>query len=166
MNPLNSILLEGNVVRPTSIRETAKGTNVCTFTIASNRSYRSDSGTFDKEVSFFDIETWGQLAVICGQQCVKGRGVRVVGRLKQGRWKDDNGKTHSKITVIAEHLEFKPVFHKDDEKLVELEEKQLQAQDEENRTERIIVAQENADGENLEELQVAEPEAIEAEPVF
>ena len=114
MNPLNSILLEGNVVKQPELRETAKGTAVCTFSIASNRSYRSEAGTFDKEVSFFDVEAWGQLAIVCSQQCVKGRGVRVVGRLKQGRWTDTAGKNHSKITIIAEHVELKPVFQKEE----------------------------------------------------
>ena len=114
MNPLNSILLEGNVVKTPDLRETAKGTSVCSFSIASNRSYRSEAGTFDKEVSFFEVETWGQLAVICSQHCVKGRGVRVVGRLKQGRWTDQAGKNHSKITIIAEHVELKPIFQRDD----------------------------------------------------
>ena len=114
MNPLNSILLGGNVVRQPEIKETAKGTAVCTFSIGSHRSYRSEAGTFDKEVSFFDIEAWGQLAIVCSQQCVKGRGVRVVGRLKQGRWTDTAGKNHSKVTVIAEHVEMKPIFQKEE----------------------------------------------------
>ena len=115
MNPLNSILVEGNVVRTPDLQETSKGTSVCKFTIASNRSYRTEAGTFDKEVSFFDVETWGQLAIICSQQCLKGRGVRVVGRLKQGRWTDNVGKNHSKIAIVAEHLEFKPVFQKEEQ---------------------------------------------------
>ena len=114
MNPLNSILLEGNVVKQPDIRETAKGTAVCTFSIASNRSFRSEAGIFDKEVSFFEVEAWGQLAIICCQQCTKGRGVRVVGRLKQGRWTDTAGKNHSKVTIIAEHVELKPVFQKEE----------------------------------------------------
>ncbi|MCR4940505.1 MAG: single-stranded DNA-binding protein [Treponemataceae bacterium] len=127
MNPLNSILLEGNVVKTPDLRETPKGTSVCTFSIASNRSYRSESGSFDKEVSFFDVEAWGQLAIICSQQCVRGRGVRVVGRLKQGRWTDQAGKNHSKVTIIAEHVELKPVFQKE-EKTVEEEEKSMDMQ--------------------------------------
>ena len=65
-------------------------------------------------MSFFDIESWGQLAIVCSQQCIKGRGIRVVGRLKQGRWTDNSGKNHSKITIIAEHVEMKPVFQKEE----------------------------------------------------
>ena len=54
------------------------------------------------------------MAILSSQQCLKGRGIRVVGRLKQGRWTDTSGKNHSKIAIIAEHLEFKPVFQKEE----------------------------------------------------
>ncbi|MDR0998750.1 MAG: single-stranded DNA-binding protein, partial [Treponema sp.] len=37
MNNLNSILIEGNLVRDPLLRSTPKGTQVCTFTLASNR---------------------------------------------------------------------------------------------------------------------------------
>ena len=42
----------------------------------------------------------------------KGRGVRVVGRLKQSRWVDAEDKNRAKVSIIAEHIEFKPVFKK------------------------------------------------------
>lgn len=115
MNPLNSILLEGNIVRDPILKETPKGTQVCNFSIASNRGYKTEAGTFDKEVSFFDIESWGRLAEICEENCSKGRGVRIVGRLKQGRWVDEKGKLHARISVVAEHVEFKPVFKKSED---------------------------------------------------
>jgi single-strand DNA-binding protein len=34
----------------------------------------------------------------------------VVGRLKQNRWQDADGKNRSKVCIIAEHVEFKPKF--------------------------------------------------------
>jgi single-strand DNA-binding protein len=44
MNNLNSILIEGNLVRDPLLRSTPKGTQVCTFTLASNRFFKQDSG--------------------------------------------------------------------------------------------------------------------------
>ena len=41
--------------------------------------------------------------------------MRVVGRLKQNRWKSADGKMNSKISIIAEHIEFKPRFSKKDD---------------------------------------------------
>lgn len=110
MDDFNSIVLEGNVVRDPESRETQKGIPVCMFSIAVNKSYRTSQGERKQEVSFFDIETWGALATSCSNYCTKGRGIRVVGRLKQNRWQDTEGKNHSKIKVVAEHIDFKPRF--------------------------------------------------------
>ena len=112
-NNLNSILIEGNLVRDPLIKSTPKGTPVCTFSLASNRFFKQDAG-FEKEVSFFDVETWAKLAENCYSLGHKGRGVRVVGRLKQERWTGPDGKSRSRITIIAEHVEFRPEFRKED----------------------------------------------------
>jgi single-strand DNA-binding protein len=112
MNNLNSILIEGNLVRDPAYKETAKGTPVCTFSIASSRFYRSGEN-MEKEVSFFDVETWSKLAEQCYNLGRKGRGVRVVGRLKQERWNGSDGKAHSKVSIVAEHAEFRPEFKKE-----------------------------------------------------
>ena len=112
MNNLNSILIEGNLVRDPQLRSTPKGTQVVNFTIASNRYYKNEA-SFEKEVSFFDITAWGKLAESTYRVGKKGRGVRVVGRLKQDRWQDPEGKSHAKISIIAEHVEFRPEFAKD-----------------------------------------------------
>ena len=114
MNNLNSILIEGNLVRDPLLRSTSKGTQICSMSIASNRYYKQDSNsTYEKEVSFFDVETWAKLAEVCYAKGKKGRGVRVVGRLKQSRWNDTDGKSHTRICIVAEHVEFRPEFRKD-----------------------------------------------------
>ena len=113
MNNLNSILIEGNLVRDPVFRTTPKGTPVCTFSLASNRFFKQDSG-LEREVSFFEVETWAKLAEACNSLGKKGRGVRVVGRLKQGRWTGDDGKPRSRISIVAEHVEFRPETKKDD----------------------------------------------------
>ena len=109
MNNLNSVLIEGNMVRDPLFRSTIKGTPVCNFTIASNRFYKQDAN-FEKEVGFFDVETWGKLADVCSSHGRKGRGVRVVGRLKQDRWTGNDGKNHTKIAIVAEHVEYRSDF--------------------------------------------------------
>ena len=59
-----------------------------------------------------DVECFGKSAEYCHKKAVKGRGVRVVGRLKQDSWKDSSGKSQSRVFVIAEHIEYKPVANK------------------------------------------------------
>ena len=65
MNLINSLVIEGNIVRDPLYKETAKGNSLCTFSIASNRAYKSSEGSLEKEVSYFDVETWGNLAKSC-----------------------------------------------------------------------------------------------------
>lgn len=106
MNQLNSIILEGNVVKKAEMSEPTKGFIVCKFPIAVNRKTKTPEGEFHDEVSYFDVETYGEMAEKCSKYCDKGKGVRVVGRLKQSRWEANNAK-HSKVYVIAEHVEYK-----------------------------------------------------------
>lgn len=111
MNSLNSILMEGNLVRDPELGATPKGTQVCKFSIATNRFYKQEGAKVD-EVSYFDVEVWAKLAENCQNNLEKGRGVRVVGRLKQDRWHDEEGKGRTKVKIIGEHVEFKPQFKK------------------------------------------------------
>ena len=82
MNDLNSILIEGRLTADPTMNYTAKGTAACTFSIAINRSYRQDQ-EMKEETSFLDVETWGRLAENCSEYLHKGRGVRIVGRIRQ-----------------------------------------------------------------------------------
>jgi len=109
MNNLNSVILEGNLVRDPDANLTPKGTPVCKFSVASNRYFKQD-GVRQNEVSYFDVEVWSKVAEACEKHLKKGRGVRVVGRLKQDRWIDETGSSHTKIKVVGEHVEFKPQF--------------------------------------------------------
>jgi len=108
MNNLNSVILEGNVTRKPELKETARGFTVCNIPIAVDRSYKNSNGEKVSEVSFFDIETYGKLAEFCATYTDKGRGLRVVGRMKQNRWTDSEGKKASRVTIVAEHIELKP----------------------------------------------------------
>ncbi|GHT52030.1 hypothetical protein FACS1894102_7830 [Spirochaetia bacterium] len=121
MNNLNSILIEGNLVKDPEFRQTTKGTPLCTFCLASNRYYKQEDN-LEKEVGFFDVEAWQKLAENCKNIGKKGRGVRVVGRLKQSRWNSTDGAPHSRVIIVAEHVEFKPDFKSDQKQTVDITE--------------------------------------------
>lgn len=108
MNQLNSIILEGNLVKDPDFKENAgkTGANAASFTIGVNRKSKTPSGETIDEVSYFDVETWGAMADNIKKFAKKGQGVRVVGRLKQDVW-EDNGVKKSRIKVVAEHVEYK-----------------------------------------------------------
>ena len=107
-NNLNSVIVEGNLTKDADFDSTQKGTGFCTFSVATNRYFKSGE-EIQHEVSYFDVEAWGKLADSCRSLLVKGSGVRVVGRLKQDRWNSEDGKARSRVKIVAEHIESKPV---------------------------------------------------------
>ena len=105
MNMINSIIIEGTIVEA----KKSNMTNTVRITAKSIRNYKGPDGNVLDEISYFDIDTYGNLADVCEKWAEKDRDIRVIGRLKQERWTDDSGKNCSKIIVIAEHIEFKPM---------------------------------------------------------
>ncbi len=112
MNALNQVIIEGNVVRQPEKSTNKNGTAYSIISIGVNRKYKNKKGDFVDDVSFFDILAYGATATACEKWCLKGRGIRVVGRLKQSIWQNESGKKQSKIQILAEHIEFKPMFKK------------------------------------------------------
>jgi len=112
LNNLNSVLIEGTLAEDPDFRATPKSArSVCTFKLASNRCYKEDN-KLKQEVYHFSIETWDGLAERVYDLGKKGRGVRVVGHLKEYCWITVRGERQSKVTVVAEHVEFSPEFKK------------------------------------------------------
>jgi single-strand DNA-binding protein len=108
MNNLNSVLLEGNLVRdPEKVLVGENGSIMARFSIAVNRYFKNAQAEPVEEVMFIAIQVWGGLAESCLKYLQKGRGVRVVGRLRQERWTDKEGGNKERILVVAEHVEFK-----------------------------------------------------------
>ena len=105
----NTVIIEGNLTRDPEVKTTPKGTPVCNFSLASNRYYTVDDEQ-KKDVFFFDVEAWSSLAESCGRHLVKGKGIKVVGTLRQDKWTDGEGKTHSRIKIVADHIDFKLYF--------------------------------------------------------
>jgi single-strand DNA-binding protein len=104
MNQLNSVIIEGNACRDAEIRHTANNVPICKMSIAVNRYYKAGDG-FEKEVSFFDVDAFSEVAKLCGEKVRKGDEVRITGRLKQSRWQHE-GQNRSAVAVIAERVEF------------------------------------------------------------
>jgi len=102
------VVIEGNLVADPILATVANGANICRFSIASNRYYRNSEKESVEEVNYIDIDTWGNLAEVCGKYLTKGRKVRVVGRLKHDRWEDDDNTPRENYVIVAEHVEFYP----------------------------------------------------------
>jgi single-strand DNA-binding protein len=107
MASFNKVILAGNLTRDPELRYTPKGSAVAGFSLAVNRTWKSESGESKEEVSFIEVEAWGRQAEVIAQYMRKGRPLLVEGRLKQDTWEDKN--THqkqSKLKVVLEGFSF------------------------------------------------------------
>lgn len=109
MNMMNSLITEGKITKDIEVKELLNGTKVVRFKIAVSRYFKLADGSTRDEISYFDVECYGNTADIAEKHIVEGRGVRVVGRLKQERWSDETGKVHSRVFIVGEHIEFMPM---------------------------------------------------------
>lgn len=102
----NRIIMAGNLTKDPDLR-TVGSTSVCRFTIASNRQYKNkQTGGNIQEVCFIDVDVWGAQADSCKMYIQKGKSVLVEGRLKLDSWKDAEGNTRSKHSIVADRVIF------------------------------------------------------------
>lgn len=101
----NKVILLGNLTRDPELRTTPSGQNVCSFSLAINRTWRNANGEQQEAVDFIDCNAWGKAGEIIEQYMQKGRAILVSGRLQQRSWEQD-GQKRSKVEVVVEDFNF------------------------------------------------------------
>jgi single-strand DNA-binding protein len=101
---LNRAQLIGNLTRDPELRYTPSGTAVCSFSIATNRNWTTDTGEKKEEVEFHRIVAWNKLAEICSQFLTKGRKVFVEGRLTTRSWDAQDGTKKQTTEIIINDM--------------------------------------------------------------
>ncbi len=101
---LNRVQLIGNLTRDPELRYTPNGTAVCSFSIATNRNWTTESGEKREEAEFHRIVAWNKLAEICSQFLVKGRKVYVEGRLSTRNWNAQDGTQRTTTEIIINDM--------------------------------------------------------------
>jgi len=98
---LNRVQLIGNLTRDPELRYTPSGAAVCSFSVATNRAWTTDSGEKHEEAEFHRIVAWNKLAELCSQFLTKGRKVFVEGRLSTRSYtaQDGTAKSITEITI-------------------------------------------------------------------
>lgn len=101
----NQVILMGNLTRDPELRQTPNGQNVCSFSLALNRSYKGSDGNWQEATDYVDIVAWGPLGERVAQYLTKGRPCLVNGRLQSRSWEQD-GQKRSKVEVVAQDVTF------------------------------------------------------------
>jgi len=97
-------MLIGNLTRDPELRYTSKGTAVCNFGIATNRSWQTPDGQTEERAEFHRIVAWRKLAELCAQLLFKGRKTYISGRLQTRTWQDSDGKDRKTTEIVARDM--------------------------------------------------------------
>ncbi len=103
---LNRVQLIGNMTRDPELRYTPSGVAVCSFGIATNRGWTTDTGERKEETEFHRIVAWNKLAELCSQHLAKGRKVFVEGRLATRNWTGQDGTQKTTVEIVVDDVIF------------------------------------------------------------
>lgn len=107
MRGFTKAIVAGNVTRDPEMRTTPSGSQVCSFTIAVNRSFRGSDGNQQESVSYLDCVAWGKSGETINQYIHKGSALLVSGRLEQRSWDDKNtGQKRSRVEIVVDDFSF------------------------------------------------------------
>lgn len=99
---MNRVILIGNLTRDPELKYTPAGTAVCTFGIATNRSWTTADGATKEEVQYHRLVAWQKLAELCGKLLTKGRKVFCEGRLTYRSYTGKDGQQRSITEIVLD----------------------------------------------------------------
>jgi single-strand DNA-binding protein len=102
---LNKVMLIGNLTKDPVVRYTPTSTAVCSFSLATNRSWTpSEGGEKQEKAEYHNIVAWSKLAELCGQLLHKGDKIYVEGRLQTRDWKTNDGQDRRTTEIVIDNM--------------------------------------------------------------
>lgn len=102
---LNKAMIYGNLTRDPEIRALPNGTQVCSFSVATNRTYTDRDGKRQEQTEYHNVVAFAKLAEIMGQYLKKGRPVYIDGRMQTRSWEKDGVKQY-RTEIVADNFQF------------------------------------------------------------
>ena len=99
-NSVNKVILIGNLGQDPESRFTPQGTAVTSFSVATNESWKSQSGEIKEHTEWHRIEMFGKRAETANEYMRKGNTVYIEGRLKTDEGEDKETGQKRRATKI------------------------------------------------------------------
>lgn len=100
---LNRAQIIGNITRDPEVRM-AGSQKVATFSIATNLTWKDQSGQKKEKAEFHNIVAWRRLAEICEQYVRKGSKIYVEGRIQTRDWQGEDGVKRYRTEIVMENM--------------------------------------------------------------
>lgn len=102
---INKAMIYGNLTRDPEKRALPSGQAVCSFAVATNRTYNDKDGKKQEQTEYHDVVAFGKLADVMGQWLKKGRPVYIEGRMQTRSWEQDGVKRY-RTEIVADTFQF------------------------------------------------------------
>ena len=101
---MNKAILIGRLTADPELHTTSSGVDVCRFSLAINRPFKSQNG--ETQADFLNIVVWRAAAQNCYKYLKKGSQCAVVGSIQTRSYEDNNGVKRYVTEIVAENVEF------------------------------------------------------------
>ena len=106
MASINRVILSGNLTQDPVLRKTPSGVSVCTMRLAVSEYFKTAGGEQQERTLFIDVVAWERQAENCAKFLAKASSIIVDGRLRQEEYKNANGENRTKVSVMAQNVQF------------------------------------------------------------
>ncbi len=104
---LNKVFLYGNLTRDPELKALPSGSQVASFGLATNRTFKDKNGQKQETTEFHNIVAFGRTAEVIAQYCKKGRPIFVEGRIQTRSWEGkEDGKKQYRTEIIVDNFQF------------------------------------------------------------
>src|SRR3989344_5329961 len=105
---LNKVFIIGRITADPELRTTPSGDHVVSFSIATNRYWRTKEGERKENTEFHNVVVWGRQAEVVNQFSKKGSVIMIEGRLQTRAWEGKDGQTRRTTEIVAESIQLGP----------------------------------------------------------
>lgn len=106
---INKVILIGRLTSDPESRTIPSGQNVCSFGLATNRTWTNkQTNQKEEKTEFHNIVLWGRLADIASQYLNKGSLTYIEGRLQTRSWQDQSGAKKYRTEIVGENIQMGP----------------------------------------------------------
>ena len=106
MSDTNIVCIKGRLTKSAELKYTQNQKPFVSFSIAVNESVKDGAtNEWSNRPNYFDVTAWGKYGEAVAKFMTKGREILVSGHLRQDRWTNQEGKTQTRVGIVADNFE-------------------------------------------------------------
>lgn len=108
MDGLNQVTLIGSAGKDAETKLIGENSQVATFSLATNRSYKDKKGEKKTQTEWHNIEVWAETAKFAGNFVKKGSLVLVQGSIRYDKYEGKDGQQKERAKIVADRIQLFP----------------------------------------------------------